>query len=208
MTQTTDNTKPDGLTIKRIVDWLTLLLGALSLVSLAWRGFHFELAASIHEGLVFYDHLKTLTFAWAEPYIEGALALLPLHLPKLHPAWRDFFILFGFVVWPMCILVMREGSWTAAILGFSSWVCASIIMGLGLHHGVDSPLLIETCLAVLALAAVNVAYGWVLELLAGRKGAEDRFGRQIENVGLRVVEVFSAGLVFLALNAGLKALGL
>ncbi|MFZ1991383.1 MAG: hypothetical protein WAW96_16610 [Alphaproteobacteria bacterium] len=184
------------------------MLGGISLVSLLWRGFHFGLSIPLRDFLAYYVQLKALAFGWLEPYLNGALALLPLHLPKLHSVWRDFFILFGIVVWPMCILVMREGSWTAAVLGLLSWICASVFMGLRLHPGVDSWLLVETCLAVLALAALNIGYGWILELLAKRRGIEDRTGQKIRRLGLRVLEVFSAGLVFLGLNAVLRALGL
>jgi hypothetical protein len=207
MTQADNGAKANRFAIGQIVNWLSLALGGVSVVSLLWRGFHFGLSTPLSDLLKYYVQFKTIALGWLEPYVNGALALLPWHLPKLHPAWRDFFILFGIVAWPMCILVMRERSWTAAVLGFSSWVLASIVMGLGLHHGVDSLLLIETCLAVLALAAINVAYGWILELLANRKGAEDRTGQRIRSLGVRVVEVFSAGLVLLGLNAGLRALG-
>jgi hypothetical protein len=92
--------------VRKVVDILSWIIGAMSLVLLAKQGFDFGLVAPLARAVDFYEKLMRHGFGWAEPYLSDLFRWAGLSL-RLYPHWKHVLVLmwlyFGVVfkvIWP------------------------------------------------------------------------------------------------------------
>jgi hypothetical protein len=122
--------------MRKVVDALTLIFGALSLALLAKRGFNLGFAAPFEQALKFYEKGLHQLLGWIEPYWDALLARMGWQL-HVHPHWKNILVLmllyFGVVtkvIWPK----FRSAKERVLLFGLTAWgivlaIIASVAAG-------------------------------------------------------------------------------
>jgi hypothetical protein len=188
--------------------------GVLSLVSLIRQGLAFDLIAPFQTMLNWYGAAMNAVFDPLSPFVQLALGYIGNFVPwdlTLHPHWKHVLVLIAVLLGPTARGAIRFHDWHHLAVCVCFPIGASVLFGL-----LPMP---QTTLGALALGGFailasvmflivgSVVSTAIRALMSGVSFSQAARPAAWRDVAVSVSVVIVGTVIFIALNAGLSALG-